>query len=188
MPTHMPRRRLLAALGSIPLASLPSLAWSQAVHSAPTLGSTPPTTASSTPSAIYSEANIAHAQRLRDAGLKSALAYTLVESLTTEVGARPAGSANDARAVAWAQAAMRQLGLFNVRAEPVPLSVWQRGPLNAQLLAPHAGVMEAAMAVQFWPELLGRWRLPGAARRRGSGHTLYRHRPRPPGPHGRFAL
>ena len=138
MPTHIPRRRLLAALGSIPLASLPSLAWSQAVHSAPTIGSTATTTASSAQSAIYSEADIAYAQCLRDAGLKSGLAYTLVESLTTEVGARPAGSANDARAVAWAQAAMRQLGLSNVRAEPVPLSVWQRGPLNAQLLAPHA--------------------------------------------------
>ena len=121
MPTHIPRRRLLAALGSISLASLPSLAWS-----------------SPAPPAIYSEADIAYAQRLRDAGLKSGLAYTLVESLTTEVGARPAGSANDALAVAWAQAAMRQLGLSNVRAEPVPLSVWQRGPLNAQLLAPHA--------------------------------------------------
>ena len=46
-------------------------------------------------------------------------AYKIVESLTTEVGARPAGSDAEARAVAWAVAKLRALGFDKVYAEPV---------------------------------------------------------------------
>ena len=65
------------------------------------------------------------------------LAAAAVESLVTEVGARPAGSPAGARAVAWAQAQMKALGLADVRAEPMPIRVWQRGPGEALLTAPH---------------------------------------------------
>jgi carboxypeptidase Q len=75
---------------------------------------------------------------LRDAALADRQAYALVESLTTEVGARAAGSPNDDKAVQWALARAQALGLSNVRAEPVPLRVWQRGPAMARLTAPHA--------------------------------------------------
>lgn len=84
----------------------------------------------------FAAADLAHARALRDAALKSTLAYTLVESLLTEVGARAAGSPNDARAVQWALEQCTRLGLANVRAEPVPLLAWQRGPASALLLAP----------------------------------------------------
>lgn len=73
---------------------------------------------------------------LRDAALADREAYALVESLTTEVGARPAGSPQDAMAVQWALAQARRLGLSNVRAESVPLRVWQRGPAHARIVAP----------------------------------------------------
>jgi carboxypeptidase Q len=52
------------------------------------------------------------------------------------VGARPAGSAADAKAVAWAQAAMARLNFAKVRAEGFAMRAWQRGPASARLLAP----------------------------------------------------
>jgi hypothetical protein len=81
--------------------------------------------------------DLAHAETLRDAALRDSHAWPLLESLCTEVGARPAGSAADARAVAWAVARARRLGLAGVRAEPVPLRIWQRGAGSAELTAPH---------------------------------------------------
>jgi len=93
----------------------------------------------------FNPVDLALAAQLRDAALRDTWAYALVESLTTEVGARPAGSAGDARAVAWAVERLRALGLANVRAEALALKVWQRGPASARLLAPveHALVMTA---------------------------------------------
>lgn len=85
----------------------------------------------------FTAADLAHAHRLRERGLQDTQAYALVESLVTEVGARAAGSPNDARAVQWALARLRPLGFANVRAEPVPLRAWQRGPAQARLTAPY---------------------------------------------------
>ena len=84
----------------------------------------------------YGDADLAHAVRLRDEALKHGGALAMVRSLTGEVGARPAGSPADARAVAWAQAQCHALGLQQVRAEPLKLRVWQRGSAQATLVAP----------------------------------------------------
>jgi Zn-dependent M28 family amino/carboxypeptidase len=61
-------------------------------------------------------------------------AASVVESLTTEVGPRLAGSPGDKLAVAWALRAMRERGLVNVRAEPVKVPVWERGVETASIL------------------------------------------------------
>lgn len=87
-------------------------------------------------SAAFTMADLAHAARLRDAALKDHQALELVRSLTQDIGARPAGSPADAKAVAWAQARCQALGLQNVRAEPFDLRVWRRGPASAQVVAP----------------------------------------------------
>lgn len=84
----------------------------------------------------FAEADLRHARTLRDAALADGQAWKLVEALTTEIGPRPAGSPADARAAAWAQAALKSLGLAHVRAETFPLRVWQRGPASARLVAP----------------------------------------------------
>jgi carboxypeptidase Q len=76
--------------------------------------------------------------RLRERALQDTRAFEIVTALTTEVGARLAGSPNDAKAVQWALAQSQALALANVRAEPVPLRVWQRGPAQARITAPHA--------------------------------------------------
>jgi carboxypeptidase Q len=63
-------------------------------------------------------------------------ALEAVTSLTTEVGARLAGSPGDKLAVAWALRTMQGLGLQGVHAEPVKVPVWQRGVETAAIVAP----------------------------------------------------
>ena len=50
----------------------------------------------------------------------------MVESLTTEIGPRIAGSEADARAVAWAEAKFKALGFDKVWKEPVTFPKWER--------------------------------------------------------------
>jgi Zn-dependent M28 family amino/carboxypeptidase len=66
-----------------------------------------------------------------------------VRDLTSIVGARSAGSAGDAKAVAWAVEHMKAIGLQNVRAEPVMVPHWERGAEHAELL----GATETPLAV-----------------------------------------
>ena len=73
---------------------------------------------------------------LQRALLEGHAAAEVVESLTTEVGGRLAGSPADKRAVAWALKAMRDRGLSKVHAEPVKVPVWQRGVETAAIVAP----------------------------------------------------
>lgn len=89
--------------------------------------------------------DLAHAQLLREAGLKDAHAWALTRSLVQDVGPRAAGSPGDAKAVQWALDQFRRLGFSNVRAEPVPLVTWQRGETTAQIVSPepHALVVAA---------------------------------------------
>ena len=79
---------------------------------------------------------IATAEHLRDTAMAGSDAYALVESLTTEVGPRLAGSPGDAAAVAWAKAKFEALGFDRVVLEPVTFPVWRRGAESAQVLAP----------------------------------------------------
>jgi hypothetical protein len=95
-----------------------------------------PWIASAQDTARFDPADLRHAAMLRDQGLTDARAWPLVAQLAGDIGARPAGSAADAKAVAWAQGALKDLGLEAVRAELVPLRVWQRGPASARLVAP----------------------------------------------------
>jgi len=57
----------------------------------------------------YSAEQLAQATRLRDS-VEPGVAYAIVESLTTEVGPRMAGSEADMRAVNWARAKFAALG------------------------------------------------------------------------------
>ena len=94
---------------------------------------------------VFDADDLAHAARLRDLALHDRHALALVRSLSLDIGARPAGSPADARAVAWAQQRLVALGLQAVRAEPMALNVWRRGPASAELVAPerHALVITA---------------------------------------------
>jgi hypothetical protein len=109
----------------------------QSLLLAPTLGL--PVHGTAQAAVSFTEADLAHAALLRDQALRGPnLAFELMASLVTQVGPRPAGSAGDAKAVQWALDQFRRLGFANVRAEPVPLVVWQRGATKASVLTPHS--------------------------------------------------
>ena len=73
---------------------------------------------------------------IREAALKDDVAWDFTEGLTTEVGPRPAGTPQEARARDWAVAKLKALGFSNVRAEPYTMPVWVRGEEEARILLP----------------------------------------------------
>ena len=84
----------------------------------------------------WSDEDLAVAKALREQALAGTEAYALVESLTVEVGARVAGTPEEARAAEWAVREMKRLGLRNVRVEEFPMEGWVRGPERAEATAP----------------------------------------------------
>lgn len=76
--------------------------------------------------------------QLRERALASNLSVEIVESVTTEVGARRVGTEGDRRAVAWAVEKFEELGFDRVWTEefPVPYG-WVRGEAHAEVLAPY---------------------------------------------------
>ena len=84
----------------------------------------------------FSRADLAGAATLRERAMSDSTAYQLIESLTTEVGPRPAGSEGDRAAVAWAQREMQRLGFANVHTVPTTVPHWVRGEAEFAVLAP----------------------------------------------------
>ncbi len=64
--------------------------------------------------------------RLRDRGMTEQGAYKLLKELT-DIGPRPSGSDNAAKAVQWGQQTMKSLGFQNVRLVPCSVPHWERG-------------------------------------------------------------
>ena len=100
------RRRVLAIASSLALLAAPAFA-------APHTTTLPP-------------ASLSTAAQLRDQALADDTGWKVVESLTTEIGPRIAGSEADARAVAWAEAKFKSLGFDKVWKEPVTFPKWER--------------------------------------------------------------
>ena len=88
------------------------------------------------PPARLSDETLAIAAQLRERALAGSGAYDMVESLTTEVGPRMAGTEADARAVAWAVRTFGGMGFDAVRTEPVRFPVWRRGQEKADVVSP----------------------------------------------------
>ena len=72
--------------------------------------------------------------------IKTALAgtqgYDITESLTTEVGARLAGTEAEARARDWAVEKFKSIGLENVRVDEFTIPGWERGAETASIISP----------------------------------------------------
>jgi hypothetical protein len=62
--------------------------------------------------------------------------YEFVSQLTTEVGPRVAGSAADARGVAWTVAKFKAMGFDKVYTEKVSYPLWQRRSEHAEIVSP----------------------------------------------------
>jgi Zn-dependent M28 family amino/carboxypeptidase len=73
---------------------------------------------------------------LRDKALTDPVSWDLLESLTTEIGPRPAGSPAQMRARDWGLAKLRALGFQNVHAEEFPVTSWERGVEFAEVTTP----------------------------------------------------
>lgn len=76
------------------------------------------------------------AAELRDLALKENTAWSILESLTTEVGPRMGGSEGDKAAVIWAEKKLHALGFDKVWKEPFQFASWHRGIETAKVLAP----------------------------------------------------
>jgi Zn-dependent M28 family amino/carboxypeptidase len=120
----MSRLFLLALAASTALA-LPAAAGSKAPKTAP--AAAPPSV----------EQVIATSAGLRDKALADDTAWQVVESLTTEVGPRMAGTPAAERAKEWGLAKLKALGFSNVHAEPFTVTGWERGPESAEVVGPY---------------------------------------------------
>ena len=79
----------------------------------------------------------ATARQLMADALDSDLAWEIVESLTTEVGPRLAGSEAEARAREWGQTLGEELGFDRVSVEEFNLPYWERGDMSITMMAPY---------------------------------------------------
>ncbi|WP_300618641.1 M28 family peptidase [Dokdonella sp.] len=81
-------------------------------------------------------ADIAVAERLRDAALKDDTAWDFTEGLSTEIPMRMPGSANDLKSREWVTAKFKELGFDKVWSEPVTYPVWVRRSESAEIVSP----------------------------------------------------
>jgi Zn-dependent M28 family amino/carboxypeptidase len=85
---------------------------------------------------ISPEALVA-ALKLRDQAASDPTAYAFVADLTTQIGPRLAGGANDQRARDWVVARFKALGFDKVWTEPVTYPKWVRHSESAAIVAPY---------------------------------------------------
>ncbi|WP_033314854.1 M20/M25/M40 family metallo-hydrolase [Robiginitomaculum antarcticum] len=74
---------------------------------------------------------------LTDGALAGTQGYDIIESLTTEIGPRLAGTPEEARAREWGVAKMKDIGLSNVRIEPFTINGWERGVETGMIISPY---------------------------------------------------
>lgn len=90
------------------------------------------------PVLAWSDAELATVKALQAKALAGSGAYEMTASLTTEIGARMAGSEADKRAVQWAVAQLKAQKFDKVWTEPVRFPLWTRGHESVEILAPFA--------------------------------------------------
>ena len=79
---------------------------------------------------------VSQAKTLISRSLDSSVGYDIINSLTTEVGPRLAGSEAEARARDWAVAKFKTVGFNNVRIEPFSVDYWERHVESAEIVSP----------------------------------------------------
>lgn len=85
---------------------------------------------------------IKEANHIMDKALKKNTGYSVVESLTTEVGARLAGSPAEKRARDWAVKKFKELGFKKVKIEPFEVKHWERKKEAASIISPFPQSLE----------------------------------------------
>lgn len=111
-------RRIAVILAALAFASGASAQQAQPGFQVATNPQAPPAVA---PISAEQQRNV---DRLREAALRSDLAWEIVEDLVTEVGPRLAGSEAEARARDWAVGMLREQRFTNIRIEPFTIPYW----------------------------------------------------------------
>jgi carboxypeptidase Q len=126
------------ALLALAAASSGGAAWAQGTRVGPAPTGPAPQGAMPSPTAQQLPDDVEDtAAALRDASLKGTKAYSIVQSLTTEVGPRPAGSEGLATAVTWGVRTLKDFGFSNVHTEKVMVPHWVRGQETGEIVAPY---------------------------------------------------
>jgi hypothetical protein len=97
---------------------------------ATTSTATPDTAPAAGAAVLPADPRAAVVARIFDAALCDQGAHALLTELCAIAPRRLSGSEDAARAVAWAEAAMRAAGLDDVHLEPVRVPHWERGPVE----------------------------------------------------------
>ncbi|MGJ8679203.1 M20/M25/M40 family metallo-hydrolase [Paraglaciecola sp.] len=87
--------------------------------------------------AVVTEAQKETATQLIQTALKSELGFSIVESLTTEIGPRLGGSEAEKRARGWGVKLGNRLGFDKVSIEKFSMPFWDRGHLHISLTSPY---------------------------------------------------
>jgi hypothetical protein len=119
----------------IGFASIAAMAAGQIALVAALLAASADVTASAA-EAPNPESLVATASSLGEKALRDPAAFDFVQSLTTEIGQRLAGTEAHRRAVAWAEARLKAAGFENVHSEPFTLRAWVRGAESAEIVGP----------------------------------------------------
>jgi len=84
----------------------------------------------------FSKEQLNEVEQIKQQALKSDLAWSLVESLTTEVGPRMPGTPGDKAGVEWAVKKLNSLGFDKVWTEPATFPKWIRYSESASVISP----------------------------------------------------
>lgn len=76
--------------------------------------------------------------QLKQSALSDDYAYHLIESLTTEVGARLVGTDRALNGIDWAENQLQQIGITNITRQPVKVRNWQRISAAAKVTSPYS--------------------------------------------------
>lgn len=85
---------------------------------------------------VFSDALVESATQMMQAARADNHGYELLQSLTTEIGPRLAGTPAEARARQWAVAKLQASGFANVRIDEFQVPLWLRGEERAEILSP----------------------------------------------------
>jgi Zn-dependent M28 family amino/carboxypeptidase len=86
---------------------------------------------------LLTDTELKQVEMVRQTAMQSNLGYQILESLTTEVGPRMAGTPQDIMAVNWAVNKFNELGFDKVWKEPVEYDTWVRGVETAEVVMPY---------------------------------------------------
>ena len=84
----------------------------------------------------FSTQQLSQVEQIKQQALESDLAWTIVESLTTEVGPRMPGTPADKAAVAWAVTKFKAMGFDKVWTEAATFPKWIRYSESAAIISP----------------------------------------------------